>query len=55
MIAEEALQRRTRGGKGSELERGRRDAEREEEAGSGGRGTDAKKSPNKRLERIFYV
>ena len=43
VIAEEAIQRPTRGDKGSDLETERRDAEREEEAGSGGRGTDARR------------
>jgi hypothetical protein len=55
VIAEEAIQRPTRGDKGSDLERERRDAEREAEAGSGGRGTGARKRLNKRVERIFYV
>ena len=52
-IAEEAIQRTTRGDKGSDLETERRDAEKEEEAGSGGRGTDARKILNKRVEKIF--
>jgi len=55
VIAEEVIQRPTRGDKGSDLERERRDAEREAEAGSGGRGTGARKRLNKRVERIFYV